>query len=77
MSTNWTWGTGVRALRALRDMTQVQLAEEAGVPQSTISRIENGSRQVSDQTRIKIAEALGVDPAKLFPYIEVVREAVS
>lgn len=72
MSTNWTWGNGVRELRLLRDMTQTDLAEAAGVAQNTISRIENGSRQVSDETRIRIAKALHVDPNKLFPYIEVV-----
>lgn len=70
MSTNWTWGTGVKALRGLRDWTQTDLAQEAGVPQSTISRIENGSTRISDAVRIKIAKALAVDPNKLFPYRE-------
>lgn len=70
MSTNWTWGVGVRALRELRDWTQTDLAEAASVPQSTVSRIETGSRQISDEVRVKVAKALNVDPHKLFPYVE-------
>lgn len=66
-----TWGAGVRILRGIRDnMTQVELAKRAGVSQVHISRIENGSREVSDAVRIRIAKALGVDPHELFPYEE-------
>jgi transcriptional regulator with XRE-family HTH domain len=32
----------VRILRELRELTQSQLAERSGIPQATISAIENG-----------------------------------
>lgn len=65
-----TWGEGVRLLRGIRGLSQVQLAEKASVAQHTISRIENGSRGASDAVRVRIAAALGVDPHELFPYQE-------
>jgi len=64
-----TWGEGVRAIRTIRGLSQVELAEKASVPQSSISRIENGSTKVSDSVRVRIANALGVDPHELFPYL--------
>jgi transcriptional regulator with XRE-family HTH domain len=73
----WTWGEGVRMLRNIRNLSQVQLAEMAGVTQPSISRIESGSRQVSDAARVRIARALGVDPHVLFPYIDDAADQVS
>lgn len=60
----------MRALRGLHDITQVQLAEMTGTTQVTISRIELGSRQISDALRVRIARALHADPYDLFPYVE-------
>lgn len=64
----FTWGAGVRALRNIKGITQVQLADAAGVSQSKISELEAGSRRISDATRVKIASALGAQPHLLFPY---------
>ena len=64
------WGDGIKALRIIKGLTQDQLAERASVPQSRISRIENGSRKVSDAARVRIAKALDVHPHELFPYLE-------
>lgn len=63
------WGDGVRFLRGVRDLTQVELALRAETTQVTISRIENGSRQIGDALRVRIARALDVEPHELFPYI--------
>lgn len=63
-----TWGEGVRELRTKQGLSQVQLSKATGLAQSAISRIENGSRQVSDAARVRIAKALGADPHGLFPY---------
>ena len=48
-------------LREKRLLTQVQLAEKAGVPQAQISRIERGVVSPTSATLAKIAEALGAD----------------
>lgn len=63
-----TWGLGVKLLREIHSLTQEQLAQRAGTKQATISRIETGSRQVSDALRVRIARALNVNPYDLFPY---------
>lgn len=73
--TSLTWGAGVRALRSLHDITQVQLAEMAGTTQVSISRIELGSRQVSDSLRLRIARALKANPYDLFPYVDEAESA--
>lgn len=65
-----TWGAGMRVLRGIRSLTQAELAAASSVSQPTISRIENGSREVGDAARVRIAKALGVDPHELFPYTE-------
>ena len=48
-------------LREKHLLTQVQLAEKAGVPQAQISRIERGVISPPSATLSKIAEALGAD----------------
>jgi len=63
-----TWGSGIKHLRHLRGLTQVQLATKIGCSQVTISRLELGSRRISDAMRVRIAKALDVDPYRLFPY---------
>lgn len=64
------WGEGVRVLRGFKNLSQAELAARAQVGQATISRIETGSRQVSDAARVRIARALDVLPGELFPYLE-------
>ncbi len=46
-------------------LTQAQLCERSGVAQSTISNLESGKRDASDQTIFALARTLGVDPLKL------------
>ena len=62
----------LRSLRTARGLTQVQLAKQCGMPQSTISRIESGSTTGVDfQTLDKFAEALGVHPSELIGFNQV------
>jgi transcriptional regulator with XRE-family HTH domain len=59
---------GVKRLRALRQaagLTQVQLAEMAGLTQSFISRLEQGKTDVSVSHMVAIANAVGVRPSDL------------
>jgi len=48
-------------LRGKLNLTQVELAEKAGLPQAQISRIERGVVSPTSATLGKIAEALGAD----------------
>ncbi len=47
-----------------QDMTQVELAEKAGISRVTVSNIKNG-KSCSDVIGYKIAEALGIDVFEL------------
>lgn len=55
----------IREARAEARLTQEQLAEKSGLPQSHISRIENAKHSPSRATIEKIARALG-KPVELF-----------
>ena len=48
----------IARLRMERGLTQCQLAEMVGVPQNNISRWENGTRNPSGQSLIRLAAAL-------------------
>lgn len=47
--------------RQLAGMTQVGLAEEAGIPQSHVSNLEQGKFFPQKETREKIEKALGME----------------
>jgi transcriptional regulator with XRE-family HTH domain len=56
-----TTGQKLRGLRYTAGLTQSQLAEKAGVAQSTVAQIERGTRpQPHPETVSKLAEALEV-----------------
>ncbi len=57
----------IRKLREERGLTQVQLAEKSGLPQSHISRLEGRKHSPSRMTLEKIAFALGVDVSAFDP----------
>ena len=62
----------LRELRTGKGLTQVQLAELCGMPQSTISRIESGSTTGVDfETLDRLAAALGVHPSELIVYGQI------
>jgi transcriptional regulator with XRE-family HTH domain len=58
-------GERVRTLRELLGLTQVRLAEVAGVSQSWLSDVETGNRGVDPSGLSSIAEATGT-PMKFF-----------
>jgi transcriptional regulator with XRE-family HTH domain len=60
-------GTEIRRLRAEKGWSQAKLAGAADMGVSGISQIETGARNPSAVTLSKIAEALGVGVADLFP----------
>lgn len=59
MSTMLT-GAKLRAIRALRNITQAHLAEKSGVSANAIAEYEQGKRDLRADTIRKLCEALGV-----------------
>jgi transcriptional regulator with XRE-family HTH domain len=59
-------GEKLKRFRRGRALTQVELAQKAGVSQSTVAQIEGGDRPTPHPGTLgKLAEALGVSPADL------------
>lgn len=53
-------GNKLKAIRALRGVTQAQLAADAGVSPTAIAEYEKGKRDLRSDTIRKLCEALGV-----------------
>jgi transcriptional regulator with XRE-family HTH domain len=60
-------GHEVKRLREERGWSQAKLAVEANMSVSGVSMIENGQRNLTTTTLAKLAGALGVEVADLFP----------
>ena len=60
-------GAEIRRAREAKGWSQAKLAGASDMGVSGISQIETGARNPSVATLAKIAEALGVDVADLFP----------
>jgi transcriptional regulator with XRE-family HTH domain len=65
-ATRLDWGRRIKNRRG--PITQERLAELIGGDQSTISRIERGKVDVSDDMKWKLAGALGCTVEDLFPW---------
>lgn len=63
-------GKKIRDLREEAGLTQVQLAEKAGIPQSHVSRLENTEHSPTHKTLVKLAMALNVPIGTLDPSSE-------
>lgn len=71
-------GESVRILRELQELSQNQLAEIAGIPQSTISAIENDRVQLGVERAKVLARALRCHPAVLvFPGWDIEHESAA
>jgi transcriptional regulator with XRE-family HTH domain len=71
-------GESVRILRELQELSQNQLAEMAGIPQSTISAIENDRVQLGVERAKVLARALRCHPAVLvFPGWDIEHESAA
>lgn len=71
-------GESVRILRELQGLSQNQLAELSGIPQSTISAIENDRIQLGVERAKTLARALRCHPAVLvFPGWDVEHESAA
>ena len=54
------------AWRRHRDYSQEELADRAGTSHSTISRLESGSIKLTEDTLVRLATALRIEPADLY-----------
>ncbi len=71
-------GESVRIVRELQELSQNDLAELTGIPQSTISAIENDRVQLGVERAKVLAKALKCHPAVLvFPGWEVGQESAA
>jgi len=71
-------GESLRILRELQELSQSQLAELTGIPQATLSAIENGRVNLGVERAKTLARALKCHPAVLvFPSWEVPLEHVA
>ena len=59
-------GARVRVERLKVELTQESLAERMGLPQSTISKVESGERNLRLDELFDYAEAMGMPPSGLF-----------
>jgi len=58
----------IRELRAAREITQQQLADEVGVTRQTVIAMEQDKYSPSLETAFKVAMALGVTLEQCFQY---------
>lgn len=73
-----TPGESVRILRELQELSQNELAGLTGIPQSTISAIENGRVRLGVERSKVLARALHCHPAVLvFPGWDVDMESAA
>jgi transcriptional regulator with XRE-family HTH domain len=64
-------GEVLTRVREAVGVKQAELAARLGVPPSYLSKIENGTRRLDVIELVRIAEAMGADPA------EIVREVMT
>ncbi|HJP04576.1 MAG: transcriptional regulator [Chromatiales bacterium] len=73
-----TPGESVRILRELQELSQNELAERTGIPQSTISAIENDRVRMGVERSKVLARSLGCHPAVLvFPGWDIAVESAA
>jgi len=58
-------GRRLRAIREAAGLSQLQLAAASGIPHETLSRWETGTWIPLGRSVLRLAQALGVDPARL------------
>ena len=71
-------GESVRILRELQELTQSQLSAATGIPQATISAIENDRVNLGVERAKVLARALKCHPAVLvFPGWDIERDSAA
>ena len=77
-NTDVSVGESVRILREWQELSQNELADITGIPQSTISAIENDHVQLGVERAKVLARALHCHPAMLvFPAWDIEQESAA
>ncbi|MFG2803675.1 helix-turn-helix domain-containing protein [Streptomyces pseudovenezuelae] len=63
-------GRRVREARAQAKLTQESLAHQAGLTRGSITNIESGAQAPPPYRLVRLASALGVEPADLLPALQ-------
>ncbi len=63
-----SWASKVIERRKALGLSQVQVAELAGLTQQGVSQIESGEVLPRDDSKVALAKALGTTPGELFPW---------
>lgn len=67
-----TPGEALKQLREMQGLSQNELAELTAIPQSNISALESGAKQIGRDRALLLAKALQVHPAViLFPDYDI------
>jgi transcriptional regulator with XRE-family HTH domain len=61
--------------RKTADLTERELADRLGKPQSFVSKYEHRTRRLDVVEFVKIAKAIGIDPCRIVREIENVAES--
>lgn len=62
------WGQRIRRLRREGELTATAVAEAAGISRGYLHAIEAGHYAPSDEIRVAIASAIGVEVGEIFTY---------
>ena len=65
------FGSNVRQMRREKNWTQETLAETAGINDKEVSHIEQGNRNITLETLVKISMALDIDPHLMLTKMKV------
>lgn len=58
----------IAEVRSAMNLNQTELADRIGMSRAYLAQIEGGSRRLTTDNQMKIAQALGVDPAELVDF---------
>ena len=61
------------AARKAAELTQDEVADELGRPQSFVSKVESGERRIDLVELLELAEALGADPLAIVAEVMAVK----
>jgi len=64
-------GKNIKMMRVFKDQNQAELSFKSGLDQSYLSRVENGTVNVTVVKLWQIAKALGCSVGELIPEIDV------